>query len=47
MIASCQSNKELEVRAAPVLPFNTSRLVALLEEARLDALLVTRKHNIQ
>ena len=47
MIASSQSNGELEMCAAPVPPFDTRHLDALLEEAGLDAVLVTSKHNIQ
>jgi Xaa-Pro aminopeptidase len=47
MIAIRQSHKDETMRAAPVPPFDTSRLDALLEEAGLDAVLVTSKHSIQ
>ena len=33
--------------ASPPIPFDTNRLDELLEEAGLDALVVTSKHNIQ
>ena len=47
MIIGSQGSEKSEVRASPVPPFDTGRLDALLEEAGLDAILVTSKHNIQ
>ena len=38
---------EVPVAAAAAVPFDLGRLDRLLEEAELDAVLVTSKHNIQ
>ena len=46
MITSSPSHKELDLRAVPVPPIDTNRLDALLEEAGLDTVLDTSKHNI-
>ncbi|CAO3430003.1 M24 family metallopeptidase [Azospirillum endophyticum] len=39
--------KSATLRAAPVVPFSTDLLDGLMEDAGLDVLLVTSKHNIQ
>jgi Xaa-Pro aminopeptidase len=47
MPANASSRAESENAAPPSIPFDAGRLDALMEEAGIDALVVTSKHNIQ
>jgi Xaa-Pro aminopeptidase len=47
MPAHASSRAESENAAPPPIPFDAGRLDALMEEAGIDALVVTSKHNIQ